>query len=646
MALLDLKSISKEFDIKKILLDVDFAIDEGERVAIVGQNGAGKSTLMKIALGVMEPDSGEVMRQNNITIQMLDQNPQMDESLTVKETIERSLLDLNEAKKEFAEISASLTGSDDKSVLDRLTELTNLIDFHNAWNLDDRVERTLNEFDLKRLENSQIMTLSGGERRRVALSSLLLKKPDLLLLDEPTNHLDVYMVKFLEEMLLSGGFTMLFISHDRYFIDQIATRVVEVEESKIRGFKGGYADYLTQKEQILASMQKSHETLVKILKSEQEWLSRGVKARLKRNMGRVERIKKMKEEAQKNPSAIRKIKLQLEREQKHFNQDESINRKKMLFEVENLEVVLGSNKLIDGFSSRVMQSDKIAVVGRNGTGKSTLLKVLLGELKPTKGSIKKGEFEIGYFDQHREMLSDDKNLMEIFCPNGGDHIVVRGKNMHVYGYLKNWLFPKEFLDKKISVLSGGEKNRVALALLFTKHYDLLILDEPTNDLDIPTINILEEYLQSFTGAIIFVSHDRYFVDKIAKKLFIFKGGGKIEESVISYSEYLEDEEDIIAFSQFEKSLSLEPKAERTRSENRKLSYKEQRLYESLPEEIDKLEIEIKELEECQMVRECYETKGGLVAVHAKCEELKAILEEKVETYFELEEKVSQLKESE
>ena len=252
----------------------------------------------------------------------------------------------------------------------------------------------------------------------------------------------------------------------------------------------------------------------------------------------------MRQEAKSNPSIIRKMTLELEREKKHFNQEDGTNRKKMLFDLQNISFAIDNKTLIQNFSTRILQRDKIAIVGKNGAGKSTLLKLMLGKLKPKEGKIECGEVRIGYFDQHREMLDDSKNLLETFCPFGGDHIDVKGKSMHVFGYLKNFLFPKEFLDNKIGSLSGGEKNCVALALLFTKEYDCLILDEPTNDLDIPTINILEEYLQSFEGAIIFVSHDRYFVDKIAKKLLVFKENGEIEETHRSFSEYLEIEKEL------------------------------------------------------------------------------------------------------
>jgi ATP-binding cassette subfamily F protein uup len=277
--------------------------------------------------------------------------------------------------------------------------------------------------------------------------------------------------------------------------------------------------------------------------------------------------------------------------------------------MENISKTLGGKPLIENFSTRILQKDKIAIVGKNGAGKSTLLKIMLGEMDVDSGKIKKGDISIGYFDQNRIMLKDDKTLIETFCPMGGDRVEVRGKNMHVYGYLKQFLFPKEFLDKKIGILSGGEKSRVALALLFTKHYDVLVLDEPTNDLDIPTINILEEYLIDFKGAVIFVSHDRYFVDKLAQKLFIFKGNGIIEESYVPYSEYLEIEKNIKELTIFEKEIQSKKNNSKKEKKQTKFSYKEKLEYEKLPDEIDELEEKMIQLNDCLANPECYEDKG-------------------------------------
>lgn len=651
MALIDLMQISKNFEAQKILCDVDFAIDENERVVIVGKNGSGKSTLMKIIAGSLAPDSGLRITRQNLNVQMLEQVPRFKEGLLVRDTIEEELAELKEAKKRFEELSRRLSLEfENKELLDEHARLLNFLDYHNAWNLDDRIERVILELDLKSHENKPVALLSGGEQRRVALAGLLLKKPDVLLLDEPTNHLDVYMVAFLEEMLLRENFTLVLISHDRYFIDRVATRVVEVEECKLRSFKGGYTQYLGQKEQLLANLQKEHETLLKHLKAEEEWLNRGVKARVKRNEGRKQRIMVLREEAKKNPSIIRKIKLELEREKHAFNRDEGderLSKKKMLFEIDHISKRLGDKLLIHDFSTRILQKDTIAIVGKNGTGKSTLLKMLLGQIEPDSGLIKRGDFRIGYFDQSRTILDDNKDLIETFCPNGGDRVDVQGKNMHVYGYLKNFLFPKEFLDKKIGVLSGGEKNRVALALLFTKKVDCLILDEPTNDLDIPTMNILEEYLQNFPGAVIFVSHDRYFVDKIAKKLFIFKGDGLIEESHQSYSDFLEIERELHEIDAFEKEIVLVPASEKKEEQPRqktRLSYKEQKALEELPSKIEELERRIDELNACLADPACYQ-KHGIATLSKELESLQAEYEQTSERYLELLELAEELENS-
>jgi len=644
MALIDLQKISKHYSAQQILLEVDFHVDEGERIVIIGKNGSGKSTLMKIINGTLTPDGGERITKNDLEIKMLSQRPHFEDGHSVREAVEAGLKELNRAKERYDELSLLLADDfENKKLIDEHEKLSRYIEHHNAWNLDDKIERIIQHFDLKQYENKPIDLLSGGEQRRVALASLLLQKPDVLLLDEPTNHLDVYMVEFLEELILKERFTLVFISHDRYFIDRIATKSIEVEECKLRQYRGGYSDYLTQKEEYLRTLQKQHENLLSLLKRENEWFSRGVRARLKRNEGRKERLMQLRQDAKTNPAKIRKMSLELQREAKHFNRNKSINKQKMLFEVKDISITLGNKELLKNFTTRILQKDVIAIVGPNGSGKSTLLKALLGRIKPTSGTIKRGEFKIGYFDQHREMLDDNKNLIETFCPNGGDRVSVRGKDMHVYGYLKNFLFPREFLDKKIGILSGGEKNRVALALLFTKNVDILILDEPTNDLDIPTINILEEQLTNFTGAVIIVSHDRYFVDKIAKKLFIFKSDKHIEESYQQYSEYLELEKELKELDEMDSVTYREKEKPQKREKQKslKLTFKEKIALEKLPLEIEELESQIEEKNNCLANPKCYE-EIGITALAKELSELEEIYEQKVEELLNIEEKAEML----
>ena len=635
MALIDLIDVSKKFGANEILNSVSLSVNENEKIAIIGKNGSGKSTLMKIISGEVAADSGRRIVQNLISVEMLAQNPNFNATFSVRDALNNELKEIFDVISEYEKSGVLLANEpENKEILKEQERLLKFIEAKDGWNIEHKIERILQEFKLKEYENRPICSLSGGEIRRVALGALILKKPDVLLLDEPTNHLDVYMVKFLEDMLKSSNQSIVFISHDRYFIDALATRCVEVEDASLKNFEGGYANYLTKKEEILASLAKSHETLLKQLKAEEEWLRRGVKARLKRNEGRKERVLAMREEAKKNPGVIRRVRLELERASKNFNQTQSQNRKKMLFEFKNLSKSIDGKVLFEKFDARVLQGERIAIVGRNGSGKSTLLKILLGLEKPSSGEIKRGEVSIGYFDQARNVLDDDKSLIETFCPNGGDHVLVRGRNMHVYGYLKNFLFPKEFLDKKIGVLSGGEKNRVALAMLFTKTYDVLVLDEPTNDLDIATINILEDYLQSFEGAILLVSHDRYFVDKMANKLWAFEGT-KINVLHEEYSVYLELEDEMKELDKFEKELSNSQNEAKQKSKSgAKLSYKQTQILNTYPDKISALEARVAELNEGLSDPKIYQ-EVGLTKLYEELESAKAELESLENDYFEV-----------
>lgn len=635
MALIDLIDVSKKFGANEILNSVNLSVNENEKIAIIGKNGSGKSTLMKIISGEVAADSGRRIVQSLISVEMLAQTPNFNATFTVRQALNNELKEIFDAISEYEKSGVLLANDpENKEILKEQERLLKFIEAKDGWNIEHKIERILQEFKLKEYENRPICSLSGGEIRRVALGALILKKPDVLLLDEPTNHLDVYMVKFLEDMLKSSNQSTVFISHDRYFIDALATRCVEVEDASLKNFEGGYANYLAKKEEILASLAKSHETLLKQLKAEEEWLRRGVKARLKRNEGRKERVLAMREEAKKNPGVIRRVRLELERASKNFNQTQSQNRKKMLFEFKNLSKSIDGKVLFEKFDARVLQGERIAIVGRNGSGKSTLLKILLGLEKPSSGEIKRGEVSIGYFDQARNVLDDDKSLIETFCPNGGDHVLVRGRNMHVYGYLKNFLFPKEFLDKKIGALSGGEKNRVALAMLFTKTYDVLVLDEPTNDLDIATINILEDYLQSFEGAILLVSHDRYFVDKMANKLWAFEGT-KINVLHEEYSVYLELEDEMKELDKFEKELANSQNEAKQKSKSgAKLSYKQTQILNTYPDKISALEARVAELNEGLSDPKIYQ-EVGLTKLYEELEKAKAELESLENEYFEV-----------
>ena len=573
MALLSLHNAYKSFGARKVLENASLSLDDGERVAIIGKNGAGKSTLLKILCEQMPLDSGTLAKRPNLVARILPQDPHFRVDLSVREVCEASLQELVAIHKRVDEINALLQAdsrelTQNTELLNELGTLTTQLDSIDGWDLEKRITELIENFHLKDLQDRAIGTLSGGELKRLALATILMQPADLYILDEPTNHLDVEVVEFLESKLNALKACVLFISHDRYFIDNCARRIIEVDSSKLTNFRGGYGAYLSQKAAMLESLAKEHSRTLKLLKAEEEWLHKGVQARRKRNVLRKERVELLRAKAKQNPSLMRQMRLELERESKHHNRTHSHNAQKMIIECENLCVSMGGKPLIKDCSLRILQGDKIAIVGRNGAGKSSLLKVFLGEIAPQSGAIKRGELKIGYFAQTRKELDDSKSLIETFCPNGGDHIEVKGKSMHIYGYLKSFLFPKDLLTQKIGALSGGEKTRVSLALLFTKQYDCLLLDEPTNDLDIATINILEEYLLSFSGALLLVSHDRYFIDKLAQKLLILhnplqldssargsRGESSVEESLQSFSEYLELSKEIAYYKQLESSFT-------------------------------------------------------------------------------------------
>lgn len=629
-----LRAVTKMYDHTPLFENISLQLEAGERIALIGRNGSGKSTLLRIIAREILPDSGELNCPAHLSVRSLPQKPNFGEGMSVQQVLRAQLHELTSAREEYERISEQLGDRQDKALLAKLSALGTFLDHHNAWDLDSKLQRILSEFRLDCFGSRPANLLSGGEQKRVALAGLLLYKPDLLLLDEPTNHLDVQMVTFLEELILREKYNILFISHDRYFIDSIATATVEIDNQTLRRFDGGYARYLQQKEALLRAMSKEHEHLLKLLHNEEEWLQKGVQARRKRNEGRKQRVFELREQAKKNPSILRKMQLELQREQKHFNQTQSVNRQKMLFETHNLCLRLGERTLIENLNLRILQRDRIAIVGRNGSGKSSLLRMLLGQIAPSSGTLLRGELRIGYFDQHKTMLDDSKDLQQTFCPFGGDRVEVRGHNMHIFGYLKQFLFPKDDLHKKIGALSGGEKTRVALALLFTKEYDCLILDEPTNDLDIVTLNVFEEYLQHFQGALIFVSHDRYFVDKIAQSLLVLDGKGGAFQTMQSFSEFLENEREIFEYEQMlQKIPKAGTKQEIAPKKPTKLSYNENRLLAALPDEIESLEARVREIE-----TQLADNPPNLAELANEYELAKQSISAKLEQYIALEEK--------
>ncbi len=619
MALLSLNEISKQYDTKILLKDVHFSVDVHEKIAIIGKNGCGKSTLLQIIEGKITQDSGQRIARNNIEILALPQHITFNPQHSVAEVLEHSLYNLKQTHKRMQEIMQHADFTHNKALATEYNMLHAYIDRHDGWDLELKVRTIMQSFGLEHFAERLAISLSGGEQKRIMLASILIKSADIIILDEPTNHLDVNMVAFLEHYLKNMQASIIFISHDRYFIDNIATRIVELDNAKLTNFNGGYLTYLQTKEQMLACLMKENETLKKILKAEEQWLQRGVQARRKRNEGRKERLMELRQKVKSMPSLARNITQTLEKTLQELPKDSIKNTKKMLFELRDFTLYIHNKPLIKNLNLRIMQQEKLAIVGKNGSGKSTLLACLLHNDMPTlqamgihfQGEILRGDIKIGYFDQHKKMLNPAATLIETFCPNGGDRVNVRGKNMHVYGYLKGFLFPQDDLEKKIGMLSGGEQSRVALALLFAKQYDCLILDEPTNDLDIATMNILEDYLLQSENALIFVSHDRYFTDKIAQRLLVLQDAITQDKNYMltyaKYSEFLDTQSELQAIRTLQETLEKDSHTQKdtiTKNTNntkiqqkpKKLSYKDQREYDNLEEEIQNLENHIKALE--------------------------------------------------
>lgn len=656
MSLLSLNEIGKQYDTKILLQNAYFSIDAHEKIAVIGKNGCGKSTLLQIIAGKILQDFGQRIVRNDIEILSLPQHITFNPNHSVIEVLENSLYNLKQSHKRLQEIMQK-DFSSNKELVAEYDMLHSYIDRHDGWDLDLKVRTIMQSFGLEGFAKRLAISLSGGEQKRIMLASILIKSADIIILDEPTNHLDVGMVEFLENYLKSMRASIIFISHDRYFIDNVATRIVELDCAKLTNFNGGYLAYLQTKAQMLSNLMKENEALKKILKTEEQWLQKGVQARRKRNEGRKERLMHLRQKVKSMPSLARNIAQTLEKTLQEMPKDSIKNTKKMLFELRDFTLYIHDKPLICNLNLRIMQQEKLAIVGKNGSGKSTFLACLLNEnpliLKSMgirfSGEILRGDTKIGYFDQHKKMLDPTKTLIETFCPNGGDRVSVRGKNLHVYGYLKSFLFPQEDLEKKVGLLSGGEQSRVALALLFAKQYDCLILDEPTNDLDISTMNILEDYLMQSQGAIIFVSHDRYFTDKIAKRLLVLqddvtKSVPKTQNYLIThakYSEFLDTQNELKEIkelqadgletlnkdSKFDKAKRKSKDSENTQQKNKKLSYKDQREYDSLENDIQNLETLIKELERRLSTPSEYE-KYGIQALSKELNEAKETLEYK------------------
>lgn len=584
MSLIRFEDISLDFGEQRILLAADLSIEPGERICLIGRNGAGKSTTLKLIAGEIEPDKGRVIRKTGLVISQLAQNIPESMDMLVSDVV-RSGLSHIEALLENYQLK-SQTALDAEG-LRELEELHQQIDAHGGWHIRQRVEATMTDLNLP--ADKTMRQLSGGWRRRVALAKALVQKPDLLLLDEPTNHLDIVTIKWLENIVYSHAGSVLFITHDRAFLQKLATRIVEVDRGKLASWPGDFENFLRRKEKALEDEEALNSRFDKKLEEEEIWIRQGIKARRTRNEGRARALKAMRDERSKRLSREQSARI-------HIEAADQSGRK--VIRAKNVSYRFDDQPLIENFSINIMRGDRIGILGNNGVGKTTLLRLLLGQIEPQTGTIKHGtNLEIGYFDQMRESLDLEKSVAEN-VGDGRTFIKLNGKDRHVIGYLKGFLFSPKRAMTPVKSLSGGERNRIILAKLFTKPANLLVLDEPTNDLDMETLEVLEDRLTQYNGTLLVVSHDRQFLDNVVTSTIVFEDGGTVQEYVGGYTDWLQQGH---ALAEIDNPVgnNTSDRSSKTGSklrQARKLSYKEARELQMLPALIEELEAKISDLQ--------------------------------------------------
>lgn len=630
MAYITLRDVQLAFGGPALLDGANFNLERGERVCLIGRNGEGKSTLLKLIEGSLLPDHGEVLVQNGLTISMLAQDVPMD-SGKVADIVADGAGEAAEVLKQYHTASdACVLG--DMAACERMGDLQHKLDQLDGWSLENKVNTILGKMGLD--PNADLADLSGGRKRRVLLARALLTQPDVLLLDEPTNHLDVESIEWLEKFLLDqNNLTLLFISHDRAFVDSLATRIVELDRGTLRSFEGNYSRYLELKAQQLEAEEKQNALFDKKLAEEEAWIRQGIKARRTRNEGRVRALKALREESKARRFQQGKVNMGVQEAQRSG---------KLVFDIEHLSVQYGDKPLIHDFSALVMRGDRIGLVGDNGVGKTTLIKAILGDVEHT-GTVKTGtQLEVAYFDQLRNQLELEKSVAANVS-EGSDFVDVNGQRRHIYSYLQDFLFSPERARTPVKALSGGERNRVLLAKLLLKPSNLIVMDEPTNDLDMVTLELLEEMLAEYKGTLLLISHDRAFMDNVVTSTWVFDGKGGIAEYIGGYQDYLlqRPDEKVVDQKADVKKAQAKAEAEKLAAEATpkkvKLSYKDQRELEQLPAEIESLETEQSELSE-KLADGSWFLKDADAATQAsqRLAEIDEVLLEKLERWDELE----------
>ncbi|MDN3610065.1 ABC transporter ATP-binding protein [Vibrio ostreicida] len=592
MALLTINNGLLAYGDHPLLDHSDFALQDNERVCLVGRNGAGKSTLMKVLAGEVLLDDGKLTITQDVVVSRLEQDPPRNQEGTVFDYVAGGLAEIGRQLTNYQEQLDLIAIDPSEKNINKLAIIQEKLDHSGAWRFEDRIKNVLEALKLD--GQTQLTELSGGWQRKAALARALVRNPDVLLLDEPTNHLDVTTIEWLESFLKDFRGSIIFISHDRAFIKSMATRIVDLDRGQLATFPGSYDNYLLEKEEALRVEDMQNAEFDKKLAQEEVWIRQGIKARRTRNEGRVRALKKLREERQSRRDVQGKANIQI---------DDGSRSGKIVFEAEKLSYSIEGKPIVKDFTFNIMRGDRIALIGPNGCGKSTLLKLLLGKLVPDSGRLHCGtKLEVAYFDQYREMLDPEKSVIDNLA-DGKQEVMVGGKPRHALSYLQDFLFAPKRARTPVKALSGGEKNRLLLARIFLKSNNLLILDEPTNDLDIETLELLEDLLANYQGTLLLVSHDRLFVDNTVMTSWIFEGDGQIEEFVGGYHDAQQQRQQSRKAKALDKAPNIEKKDEvssknvQPKNKPKKLSYKLQLELETLPAKLESLEGEIESMQD-------------------------------------------------